>query len=102
MKDFAKAIGSGGGKGKPAVKLPEFVEICEQVKPFIDQGEDIPPSLLAKLLKFKLLLLKTNDIERLEEAKKVISVSCLGIFCGCILILLVEALKCTPLKMSHP
>ena len=80
MKDFAKAIGSGGGKGKPAVKLPEFVEICEQVKPFIDQGEDIPSSLLAKLLKFKLLLLKTKDIERLEEAKKVISVSWLGIF----------------------
>lgn len=71
MKDFAKAISGGGGKGKQAVKLPEFVEICEQVKPFIDQGEEIPPSLLAKLLKFKLLLLKTKDIEREEEAKKV-------------------------------
>ena len=75
MKDFAKAIATGGGKGKAAVKLPEFVEICEQVKPFIDQGEDIPPILLAKLLKFKLLLLKNKDNERREEEKKVISVS---------------------------
>jgi hypothetical protein len=45
------------------------------VKPFIDQGEDIPPILLAKLLKFKLLLLKNKDNERREEEKKVISVS---------------------------
>ncbi|XP_028409597.1 sperm-associated antigen 17-like isoform X2 [Dendronephthya gigantea] len=70
VKEFTKAISSGGGKGKTAVKLPEFVEICEQVKPFIDQGEDIPSSLLAKLLKFKLLQLKTKDIERREEADK--------------------------------
>lgn len=69
VKEFAKAIGSGGGKGKPAIKLPEFVEICEQVKPFIDQREEIPPTLLAKLMKFKLLLLKNKDLERREEDK---------------------------------
>lgn len=41
------------------------------MKPFIDQDEDIPPSLLAKLLKFKLLHLKTKDFERREDEKKV-------------------------------
>lgn len=71
MKEYIKAGGGGGGKGKSTVKLPEFVEVCEQVKPFIDQDEDIPPSLLAKLLKFKLLHLKTKDFERIDEEKKV-------------------------------
>lgn len=70
MKELAKAI-SSGGKGKNAVKLPEHAEICEQVKPFIDQGEEIPSNLLAKLLKFKLLQIKTKDIERRNEIEKV-------------------------------
>ena len=66
-----KACGGGAGKGKPSGKLPDFVEVCEQVKPLIDQEEDIPPPLLAKLLKFKLLHLKVKDRERREEEKKV-------------------------------
>ena len=45
--------------------------MCELVKPFIDQDEEIPPAHLAKLLKFKMLHLKTLDFERQEEAKKV-------------------------------
>lgn len=37
----------------------------------MDQGEPIPPSLMAKLLKFKLLHVKQKDLERREEEKKV-------------------------------
>ena len=37
----------------------------------VDQGEPIPPSLMAKLLKFKLLHVKQKDLDRREEEKKV-------------------------------
>lgn len=45
--------------------------MCEQVKPLVDQGEPIPPSLMAKLLKFKLLHVKQKDLDRREEERKV-------------------------------
>ena len=73
MKDFAKPAPTGGGKGKgaAAVKPPAFHEICEQVKGQMDQGEVVSASMMAKLLKFKLLHIKQKDFERREEEKKV-------------------------------
>ena len=59
------------GKGAASAKPPQFHEVCEQVKALVDQGEPIPPSLMAKLLKFRLLHVKQRDLERREEEKKV-------------------------------
>ena len=73
MKDFGKGTAPGGkGKTATAGKPPQFHEVCEQVKPLLDQGEPISPSLMAKLLKFKLLHVKQKDFERREEEKKVL------------------------------
>ena len=72
VKEFSKPAATGGkGKGAASAKPPQFHEVCEQVKPLVDQGEPIPPSLMAKLLKFKLLHVKQKDLERREEEKKV-------------------------------
>jgi len=60
------------GKGAAAIKPPQFFEICEQVKQFVDQGDTIPVSALAKLVKFKLLMIKAKDLERREAEKKVL------------------------------
>ena len=45
--------------------------MCEQVKALVDQGEVIPPQLMAKLIKFKLLTIKSKDMDRREEETKV-------------------------------
>ncbi|XP_033635929.1 sperm-associated antigen 17-like [Asterias rubens] len=50
-----------------------FSEICEAVKPHLDNNEDIPLPLLAKLLKWKLLAIKQKDLKRREDEKKVSS-----------------------------
>ena len=63
----------GGGKGKGAQGNPKplYGEICEQVKILSDQGNNIPITTLAKLIKFKLISLKTKEKERNENEKKV-------------------------------
>lgn len=61
-----------GSKGKPtAGKAPQFVEICDHVKTTMDQGDSISISLLAKLVKFKMLMIKNKDRERREIENKV-------------------------------
>ncbi|XP_068698646.1 sperm-associated antigen 17-like [Montipora foliosa] len=71
VKEFAKGAATGGkGKGAASAKPPQFFEVCEQVKPLVDHGEPVPPSLMAKLLKFKLLHVKQKDLERREEEKR--------------------------------
>ena len=52
-------------------KPPPFFEVIDSIKVLIEQGEDVPANLLAKLLKFKLLMIKQKDFERREEEKKV-------------------------------
>lgn len=72
VKEFAKGASTGGkGKGASSGKPPPFFEVCEQIKPLVDHGEPIPPLLMAKLLKFKLLHIKQKDLDRREEERKV-------------------------------
>ncbi|KAK2570951.1 Sperm-associated antigen 17 [Acropora cervicornis] len=71
VKEFAKGASTGGkSKGASSGKPPPFFEVCEQIKPLVDHGEPIPPLLMAKLLKFKLLHIKQKDLERREEERK--------------------------------
>lgn len=67
MKDLAHGK---AGKVKTS-KPPPFVEIVDSIKSLVEQGEDIPPVLLAKLIKFKMLMIKQKDLDRREEEKKV-------------------------------
>ena len=67
MKDLAH-----GKAGKVKVsKPPQFVEIVDSIKMLMDQGDAIAPATLAKLLKFKLLMIKQKDHEKREEERKV-------------------------------
>ena len=67
MKDLAH-----GKAGKVKVsKPPQFVEIVDSIKMLMDQGDAVAPATLAKLLKFKLLMIKQKDHEKREEERKV-------------------------------
>lgn len=68
---MAGQLKGGKGKGAQASPKPLYGEICEQVKSLIDQGDKIPVTILAKLVKFKLISLKIKDKERRELEKKV-------------------------------
>lgn len=60
-----------GGKGKPSGgKQHRFSEVCDQVKKVLEQNETISPQLLAKLIKFKLLTIKSKDLDRREQENK--------------------------------
>ena len=73
VKEFGKGPAPGGkGKGAASAKPPQFYEVCEQVKPLVDQSEPVPPSVMAKLIKFKLLHIKQKDLDRREEERKVL------------------------------
>ncbi|XP_078618505.1 sperm-associated antigen 17-like isoform X8 [Branchiostoma floridae x Branchiostoma japonicum] len=60
----------GNPKAKKGKETPQFYEICESVKPMLDEGLDVPILVLAKLIKFKLLDIKVNDLKRREAEKK--------------------------------
>ena len=47
------------------------MEICDFVKSVIDKGEKLSTSMLARLIKFKLLTIKAKDQERRADEKKV-------------------------------
>lgn len=64
----------GNPKTRKIKEVPAFVEVCECVKVLIDTGEPIPPQLLAKLIKFKLLWLKHIDQQRKEQEKQALEV----------------------------
>ncbi|GFO01703.1 sperm-associated antigen 17 [Plakobranchus ocellatus] len=60
----------GNPKNKKAKEIPANSEVCEACKPYVDSGEAIPVPLLAKLIKWKLMAIKTADLKRREvEAK---------------------------------
>lgn len=62
----------GNPKNKGKVKeVPAHADICEPCRNYLENGEDIPLTLLAKLIKFKLLDIKAKDVRRRDSEKKV-------------------------------
>eukprot|EP00106_Octopus_bimaculoides_P000958 XP_014768400.1 PREDICTED: sperm-associated antigen 17-like isoform X1 [Octopus bimaculoides] len=59
----------GNPKGR-SKDTPQYVEVCEACKAFLDSKEPIPSELLAKLIKFKLLSLKSDDICKSKPVEK--------------------------------
>ena len=62
----------GNPKGKKPKEVPQHYEVCEPCKANLDAGEEIPLHLLSKLLKYKFLSIKANDLKRRDTEKKVI------------------------------
>ena len=60
----------GNPKGKKPKEVPQHYEVTESIKVLLDNNEEIPLPLLAKLLKFKLLWIKSNDQKRREQERK--------------------------------
>ena len=61
----------GNPKNKKGKDVPAHYEVCEACKLYLDINEDIPLPLLARLIKFKLLAIKSADLRRRETEKKV-------------------------------
>ncbi|XP_062413021.1 sperm-associated antigen 17 isoform X2 [Sardina pilchardus] len=59
----------GNAKVKKVKDIPPFHEVMEVAKSTLDAGEEISTELMAKLLKFQLLCMKTADLQRLTEQK---------------------------------
>ena len=60
----------GNPKNKKPKNVPANFEVCEICKTFLDNEEEVPLPLLAKLIKFCLLAIKDDDIKRKEAEKK--------------------------------
>ena len=62
----------GNPKSKKVKEIPPNSEVCEACKPYLDGGEEIPPPLMAKLIKWKLMVIKAADVKRREGESKVL------------------------------
>ncbi|XP_069026480.1 sperm-associated antigen 17 [Embiotoca jacksoni] len=67
---IAKIHELGNPKVKKSQDVPVFYEVTEPAKVLLDAGEEIPCDLMAKILKFQLLQIKTSDQCR-RKAEKV-------------------------------
>lgn len=69
----AKIHEFGNPKNKKRDNVPMFSEVTEPAKVLLDTEEEIPCDLLAKLVKFQLLQIKSNDLQRrrAEQGKPV-------------------------------
>ena len=82
----------GNPKNKKGKDSPPHVDICETVRPIIENGDELPLPLLCRLIKFKILWLKQNDMQRIAAEKKVtmflvlfLYIACLmACLCGCL------------------
>ena len=68
---FLQVCDLGNPKNKKAKEIPANSEVCEACKPYLDNGDPIPPPLLAKLIKWKLMAIKTTDMKRRDLEAKV-------------------------------
>ncbi|XP_030017766.1 sperm-associated antigen 17 [Sphaeramia orbicularis] len=66
---LAKIHELGNPKAKKTDDTPVFFEVTEPAKMLLDAGEQIPCDLMAKIVKFLLLQIKTNDQQRREAEK---------------------------------
>ncbi|XP_040887756.1 sperm-associated antigen 17 [Toxotes jaculatrix] len=68
---IAKIHELGNPKAKKTDDVPMFYEVTESAKVLLDAGHEIPCDLMAKVLKFQLLQIKSNDQQRraAEEAE---------------------------------
>ena len=60
----------GNPKNKKPAKVPQFYEITEIIFGLISAGQEIPLPLWAKLIKFGLVNIKSNDMQRREGESK--------------------------------
>ena len=67
MRELGAAGGGKAGGGKAAAAkgkdAPAFSEICDACKLYLDADLEIPLPLLARLVKFRLLIIKDADIK---------------------------------------
>lgn len=63
---------------KKTKESPAHMDICEYVRPILENGDEVSLPLLARLIKFKILWLKQQDQQRIADEKKV---STLNIYC---------------------
>ncbi|XP_056319183.1 sperm-associated antigen 17 [Danio aesculapii] len=62
----------GNAKTRKTKDVPMFFEVTEVAKTVLDAGEEMNVDLIAKLIKFQLLIIKNNDIARRATEQKAI------------------------------
>jgi len=67
--------GGGGGKGAKPAKggkdkdAPAYSEVCDACRLYLDADVEIPLSLMAQLIKFRLLIIKDADVKSRKVCK---------------------------------
>ncbi|XP_067947410.1 sperm-associated antigen 17-like [Watersipora subatra] len=67
---FEEVKDLGNPKNKKGKDSPPHVDICETVRPIIENGDELPLPLLCRLIKFKILWLKQTDNQRISAELK--------------------------------